>query len=161
SELQRVFHSRSAEIRAGPWIVERRAPDLPLSPLSPRRLRSTLNHGATMRFLFACVLGLIALRAYADDAPRFRLATFSAEVTPPLGHPCMGGGIAPVQRIDDPLYANGFVLFSDAKPVVVVAVDWCEIRNDAYERWREVLAQAAGTSRERVLVTCLHQHDAP
>src|SRR5262245_26436262 len=73
----------------------------------------------------------------------------------------MGGGIAPVQRIDDPLYANGFVLFSDAKPVVVVAVDWCEIRNDAYERWREVLAQTVGTSRERVLVSCLHQHDAP
>ena len=25
------------------------------------------------------------------------------------------------------------------------AVDWCEIRNEAHDRWREVLAAAAGT----------------
>src|SRR5690606_31296727 len=31
----------------------------------------------------------------------------------------------------------------------------------AYDRWREVLAEAAGTKRERVLVTSGHQHDAP
>jgi hypothetical protein len=67
----------------------------------------------------------------------------------------------PVEKIADPLYANGFVLLSNAKPIVVVAVDWCEIRNDAYERWRAVLAEAARTDRERVLVTALHQHDAP
>src|SRR5262249_13129975 len=35
------------------------------------------------------------------------------------------------------------------------------IRNDAYERWRTVLATAAGTTTERVLVACLHQHDTP
>src|SRR5262245_24558847 len=91
----------------------------------------------------------------------FQLATFSAEVTPPLGHPLMGGGIAPAQKIDDPLYAHGFVLLGAGKPVVIVAIDWCEIRNDAYERWRSVLAETAGTSPERVLVSCLHQHDAP
>jgi hypothetical protein len=89
------------------------------------------------------------------------LAIFQADVTPPIGHPCMGGGIRPVTKIDDPLFANGFVLIGEGKPVVVVAVDWCEIRNDAYERWREVLAEAAGTDRDRVLVSTLHQHDAP
>src|SRR5262245_35690952 len=30
---------------------------------------------------------------------RYRLATFAADVTPPLGHPCMGGGVAPVALI--------------------------------------------------------------
>jgi hypothetical protein len=45
--------------------------------------------------------------------------------------------------------------------VVLVAVDWCELRNGAYDHWREALAKAAGTNRERVLVSCLHQHDAP
>jgi hypothetical protein len=73
----------------------------------------------------------------------------------------MGGGVAPVQKIEDPLFAHGFVLLSDSKPVVVVAIDWCEIRNDAYERWRTVLAEAAGTEPVRVLVSALHQHDAP
>jgi hypothetical protein len=44
---------------------------------------------------------------------------------------------------------------------VVVAVDWCEIRNDAHDRWRAALADAAGTSPDRVLVSSVHQHDAP
>src|SRR5436305_10575952 len=90
-----------------------------------------------------------------------RLAVFSADVTPPLGHPCMGGGVKEAEKISDPLFAHGFVLLSSGKPLVVVAIDWCEIRNDAYERWRTVLAQAATTDKERVLVTALHQHDAP
>jgi hypothetical protein len=45
--------------------------------------------------------------------------------------------------------------------MAVLAIDWCEIRNDAYDRWREALAEAVGTRRERVLVTSVHQHDAP
>jgi hypothetical protein len=112
-----------------------------------------------------CCLALIpaamSLAAQPPDKSPYSLVVFSADVTPPIGHPCMGGGIAPVKKIDDPLFANGFVLLGAGKPIVVVAVDWCEIRNDAYERWRTVLAQAAGTERVRVLVAALHQHDAP
>jgi hypothetical protein len=91
----------------------------------------------------------------------YQLATFSADVTPPLGHALMGGGIAPAKKIEDPLFAHGWVLLGAGKPIVFVAIDWCEIRNDAYERWRGVLAEAAGTTPERVMVACLHQHDAP
>ena len=47
------------------------------------------------------------------------------------------------------------------QPIVLAAVDWCEIRNDAYSRWRTVLAEAAATVPERVLVCSVHQHDAP
>jgi len=91
----------------------------------------------------------------------FSIATFSADVTVPLGHALMGGGIAPAKEIVDPLLARGVVLTGGEKPLVFVAVDWCEIRNDAYARWREVLAEAAGTVGERVLVTSVHVHDAP
>ena len=97
----------------------------------------------------------------AGDGLKLTVSTFTEEVTPPIGHPCMGGGIAPVKEIIDPLYANGFVLRGSGKPVAVVAVDWCEIRNDAYDRWREVIAAAIGTTRDRVMVMALHQHDAP
>jgi hypothetical protein len=45
--------------------------------------------------------------------------------------------------------------------VVIVSIDWCEVRNESYERWRGELARAAETSRERVLMSCVHQHDAP
>ena len=72
-------------------------------------------------------------------------------------------GILPTkaQSIDDPLEAHGFVLLGPEKPIVLLALDWCEVRNGAYDQWRSALAAAAGTDRERVLVSCLHQHDAP
>ncbi len=91
----------------------------------------------------------------------YRLSTFTADITPPIGHPCMGGGIAPVKEIVDPLSAKGFVLWGGCDPLVLAVLDWCEVRNDAYERWRSALAEAAHTVPERVLVACVHQHDAP
>lgn len=100
----------------------------------------------------------------APDPPAasaLRLTTFTADITVPIGHPLMGGGIAPAAHIDDPLFAHGLVLLGAGKPVVLAALDWCEVRNDAYERWRGALAEAAGTEPGRVLVSCLHQHDAP
>ncbi len=110
----------------------------------------------------AGVFGCASPTSGAEDI-EFRLATFSADVTPPLGHPLLGGTTTPppAHAIDDPLFARGFVLLGGEEPVVVVAVDWCEIRNDAYDRWRDVLAEAAGTTRARVLVSSIHQHDTP
>jgi hypothetical protein len=111
-------------------------------------------------FRAALITLFIACPLQAQDT--YRLAPFSADVTPPIGHACMGGGIKPVEKIGDPLYAYGFALLPpNQKAIVVVSVDWCEIRNDAYERWREILAKTANTDRERVLVSAIHQHDAP
>jgi hypothetical protein len=53
------------------------------------------------------------------------------------------------------------VLLSDEKPVVLCAIDFCEIRGADHIHWREVLAKAAGTSAERVALHSLHQHNAP
>lgn len=90
-----------------------------------------------------------------------RLACFSADVTVPAGHGMMGGAWLST-RVVDPLEARGVVLLPESEaPVVFVSVDWCEIRNDAYARWQQALAEAAGTSPERVLVSTIHQHDAP
>ena len=94
-------------------------------------------------------------------AQEFRLANFSADVTIPIGHPCMGGGIEPAKEVVDPLLARGIVLLGPDRPLVVVSVDWCEIRNEAFYGWRSALAEAAGTDPARVLVSSVHQHDAP
>src|SRR5580700_3105038 len=91
----------------------------------------------------------------------YRLAAFSADVTPPLDHPLCGGWILPVRGVSDPLKAIGVVLLGGAKPVVLCAVDWCVIRNDAYEAWRIALAEAAGTSIHHVVVQTVHPHNAP
>lgn len=94
-------------------------------------------------------------------AADFQLATFQADITIPVGHACMGGGVADAKTIVDPLFAKGFVLVGAGKPIVVVALDWCQCNNDSYDRWRDGLAAAAGTDRKRVLLACVHQHDAP
>ena len=96
-----------------------------------------------------------------NPANRFRLAKFQADLTCPIGHPLLGGRWPNAREISDPLYARGFVLLGPDQPIVLCAIDWCEIRNQSYDRWREGLAQAAGTQPERVVLSCLHQHDAP
>lgn len=108
------------------------------------------------------VLGVSLLVSNAAPTAReFHLATFSVDVTIPLGHPCMGGGIAPAREIADPLFAKGFVLTGADKPFVVISFDWCEIRGTSFEKWQRGLAEAAGTSTDHVLVTSTHVHDAP
>jgi len=106
---------------------------------------------------------LLAGCAGADAGPQasFSLATFSADITPPVGHALCGGMVAPAARISDPLSGRGLILWGGGEPIVIAALDWTELRNDAYERWRSELAKAAGTSPRRVLLSCVHQHDAP
>ena len=94
------------------------------------------------------------------ESEGYRLSLFTADVTPPVGNPLYNGGPEIARVIVDPLQAHGLVLHGPDKPLVLVSVDWCEIRNESYERWRSVLAQAAQTDKERVLVSCIHQHDA-
>ncbi|MHB0956660.1 MAG: hypothetical protein ACYC0X_09350 [Pirellulaceae bacterium] len=125
---------------------------------------------AYLRRSVSCLLAFVASlcaplasRSTADvtRTAEFKLATFSVDATIPLGHRCMG--ILPTKsvKIADPLYVHGFVLLGAEQPIVLCAVDWCEIRNGAYDQWRKALAQAAGTTRKHVLVCSLHQHDAP
>ncbi|MEC9092698.1 MAG: hypothetical protein VX438_08340 [Planctomycetota bacterium] len=96
-----------------------------------------------------------------QSTPKYQLAHFSADVTIPLNHRCMGVLPTKSKKIVDRLYAHGLALLGPEKPIVFCAVDWCEIRNGSYEKWRTALALAAGTERERVILSALHQHDAP
>ncbi len=89
------------------------------------------------------------------------IATFSVDVTPPIGSPLCDGLVPVADAVDDPLFARGIVLFGEEQPIVLCAVDWVGIGNTGHDRWREALAKAAGTSADRVAVHCLHQHDAP
>lgn len=97
----------------------------------------------------------------AEPAAKFSVATFATDVTPPLGHPLIGGLRGPAVKIDDRLEGRGIVLAGADQPLVIAGLDWCELRGDAYDQFRDALAAAAGTTRERVLLSCLHQHDAP
>ena len=97
----------------------------------------------------------------AERGTNLHLAPFRFDVTPPMGHSCCGGWITPVKAIDDPLEAIGFVLLGAGKPIVICAVDWTGLLNEAHVQWRTALADAAGTTPDRVAVHCVHRHDAP
>jgi hypothetical protein len=90
-----------------------------------------------------------------------QLAPFRFDVTPPIGHSCCGGWIEPVIDVVDPLESIGFVLLGAGAPIVLCAIDWLAIAGSAYQAWCETLADAAGTSPDRVAVHCVHQHNAP
>jgi hypothetical protein len=108
--------------------------------------------------IFGC---LLTSRASAADDVFFEVATFQADVTPPLGSPLCNGGVKPAMEIVTPLTARGIVLLGAGEPIVLCAVDWVGIANESHEAFRRALAEAAGTSVERVTLHTLHQHDAP
>lgn len=100
--------------------------------------------------------------AFIPDSPHHggppvRLAYFQSDMTPPLGSP-LAFGIA--RKIVDSLTARGVILQFDEYPVVLCAVDWIGISEEGMDRFKEQLAAAAGTKKERVSVHALHLHDA-
>src|SRR5438105_2832089 len=95
----------------------------------------------------------------SDGGKPPKIATFDAEVTPPIGTPLCDALVMPAKEIVDPLSARGIILLTNEKPIVLCAVDWVGIGNSGHTAFREALAKAAGTTRDRVAVHCLHPHD--
>lgn len=94
-------------------------------------------------------------------AAAYSIASFRFDITPPLQHPLLGGLVMPAVACDDALEAIGYVLTGPDAPIVVCALDWAGLMNDAHLAWRTALADAAGTTVDRVAVHCVHQHNAP
>src|SRR5712692_5578411 len=91
--------------------------------------------------------------------PAIKVATFDVDATPPLG---AAMAYDPVKRLDElTLRCRGIVILGAGKPIILCAVDWIGIANEGHDQFRERLADAAGTTRDRVAVHTLHQHDAP
>jgi hypothetical protein len=110
----------------------------------------------TLVRLFA-VFVLAPLSMLAQDA--VQLATFDVDATPPLGS---GMAYDIVKRVDElTLRCRGVVLLGGGQPIVLCALDWIGIANEGHDAFRAALAEAAGTTPDRVAVHALHQHDAP
>jgi len=108
----------------------------------------------------ATMLLWLAGTVRAQDKP-LRIAVFEVDITPPVGTPLCDGLVPPAKEIVDPLSARGIVLLTEDRPIVLCALDWVGIGNSGYDAFRNALAKAAGTTKDRVAVHCLHQHDAP
>ena len=91
-----------------------------------------------------------------------RATTFRSDITPPLGHPLCAGWYPAATSVEAPLWALGLILVpEDQEAVVLCALDWAELSNGDYDRWRGDLAAAVGTRADRVAVHCTHAHDTP
>src|SRR5438876_12226883 len=88
-----------------------------------------------------------------------RVAPFDIDATPPIRSMMAYDHVT--NKWDLGLRARGIVLLGAGQPIVLCAVDWIGIANEAYDTFRAGLAQAAGTIPSRVALHCLHQHDAP
>jgi hypothetical protein len=90
-----------------------------------------------------------------------QIATFEADITTPIGHPLMFGGAPPATHVVDSQLAKGVLLKWEHEPTVaLIALDWCEIRNEGYDQWRDAIASAMDTSADRIVLQCVHQHAA-
>ncbi len=115
----------------------------------------------TIRKIYVCLLVLAVCILWRcgpslPEAEPLSIGAFNVDATPPIGNPV---AYAPARSITDPLSARGVVLLSSDKPIVLCAVDWIGIANGGNDAWRQALAEAAGTSADRVAVHTLHQHD--
>ncbi len=90
---------------------------------------------------------------------QIRIATFDVDATPPVGSEL---AYDPVKKHDEiTLRCRGLAILGSGKPIVLCAIDWIGVANASQDVFRDALAEAAGTTRERVAVHALHQHDAP
>lgn len=107
------------------------------------------------------LLGLSSAASLPAAELPLRIATFQIDATPPLGSPLANGTVKPAAEIVTPLTARGIVLLGAGQPIVLCAFDWVGIANESHDTFRATLAEAVGTTAERVTVHTLHQHDAP
>ena len=91
-------------------------------------------------------------------AEPLRLATFDVDASPSIGTP-MAYDLT--KGVSNPLRFRGVVLMGAGEPIVLATVDWLGIANASHLEFRRSLAEAAGTSVDRVALHTLHQHDAP
>lgn len=89
------------------------------------------------------------------------ITAFQSDVTPPVGSPLCMGFVPSAKKILDPLTARGIILLTNDLPIVLCVVDWVEIGNGGYDDWRKSLADAVGTTIDRVCVHTIHPHDTP
>lgn len=94
-----------------------------------------------------------------NSAKLVRMARFDIDATPPVGSHLAYDPVT--NKWDLGLRARGIVLLGAEQPIVLCAVDWIGIANEGHDAFRDAIAEAAGTTRERVAVHALHQHDAP
>ena len=88
-----------------------------------------------------------------------KIGLFDVNATPPVGSQLTYDPM--INTYDLSLRAKGIILTGAGAPIVLCAIDWIGISNESQDVFKQSLAEAAGTTPERVAVHTVHQHDAP
>ncbi len=129
------------------------------SPESVPSRRDFLRSSAGL--LLTPALGNWVESAESSSSQALKVSSFRFDCTPPIDHPLCGGLVQPAKRVDDRLEGLGIIIEGASRPFVVLSVDWTGVLNATHDLWREKLAKAVDTTKDRVLIHCVHQHDAP
>jgi len=127
-------------------------------------MRYIFSSKAAVRFILIILLSVftanIILTAQQGSKSLVpQIAVFDIDATPPVGSYI---AYNPVKNTwDMGLRARGIVLTGAGKPILLCSIDWIGIGNDSQDEFKRVLAEAAGTTPDRVAVHTIHQHDAP
>ena len=110
-------------------------------------------------FSIVVVAVFFAAGAGKEKETILRVATFDLDVTPPVGSAMAYTIVEKSPELS--LRCRGVIVLGAGKPIVMCAIDWIGVANEGYDQFRDALAKAAGTTRDRVALHALHQHDAP
>lgn len=112
--------------------------------------------------ILACARMCPAGASWAAEAGKpLRVATFAADITPPVGVPMVEGLYPPVATIEHPLLAKGIVLQDAGGTYVLCSLDICTMSNGSYIAMRGRIAEAAGIVPSHVALHEVQQHTAP
>ncbi|MRG48353.1 hypothetical protein GFS24_24770 [Chitinophaga sp. SYP-B3965] len=108
--------------------------------------------------LSICII-ILCCHITTKAADTLKVCSFDVDATPPVGSSLVYDKMT--NSWDQSLRAKGIVLTGAGKPIVLCAIDWIGIANEGYDEFRKAIAEAAGTTPDRVALHALHQHDAP
>ncbi len=97
-----------------------------------------------------------------NDGSAFRAGAAKIDITPPVG--CWLEGIPraqPSNAIHDPLYARALVVEQNNERVCLVTCDLIGMTNEYARELRVRIAEAIGSSFDRVIIACSHNHSGP
>lgn len=113
-----------------------------------------------------CFAAMIAVGSLCQAAePRLELALIHADMTPQPGDAACIGFLPRIETVEHPLELKGLLLrkqaATGAQIFVVAALDYQGLCNSSDDRLRQQMAEAVGTTPDRVALQSLHQHTAP
>ncbi|WP_343305824.1 hypothetical protein AAHN97_01535 [Chitinophaga niabensis] len=112
-----------------------------------------------MKHILSIGLIILCFHTTVKAADTLKVCSFDVDATPPVGTALVYDKMT--NSWDQSLRAKGIILTGAGKPIVLCAIDWIGIANEGYDEFRKAMAEAAGTTPDRVALHALHQHDAP